>query len=216
MQSWGYFMGNEFKLLKDAATISATLTELVAVNTLITGHISSDNFLDEYESLLADILNTYRCFEDILQPLVTLRDQQDFNQYFSSQFEWYSEHYQAALSEPRVNAEFTFQKYLQFRKRRETKTGFPLLKNAFSRLHDYIDKWIDNDIWLAMTIDSLLKMLFRLLSEVQAVNSRDSEEAFSLYHSFTSGLLPFCDLIHQQLDQIERSRRPQQPLSMTR
>lgn len=210
-------MGNEFKLLKDAATISATLAELAAVNALITEQISSDSFLDEYDSLLSDILNTYRCFEDILQPLVTLRDQQDFDQYFESQYQWYSEHYQAALSEPRVNAELTFQKYLQFRKRRETKTGFPLLKNGFGRLHDFIDKWIDNDIWLAMTIDSLLKMLFRLLSEVQAVNNRDSEEAFSLYHSFTGGLLPYCDLVHRLLDQLERTRRPlQQTLSISR
>ncbi len=210
------FMGNEFKLLKSMATIAATASELAAVNTLITGEIGSADFLEEYDSLLADILNTYHGFENILRPLTAIRSAEDFEEHFSARFQFYGDNYQSALSEPRINAEFTFEKYLQFRKRREVKTSYPLLKNAFSRLHEYIDKWIDNDIWLAMTIDSLLKTLFRLLGEVNAVCARDPEEAFAVYNAFVAGLSSYLDLIHQALEQIEATRLPvDQPLSMT-
>ncbi|MFV8816602.1 hypothetical protein [Haliea sp. E17] len=209
-------MGDEFKLLKALATISATSSELAAVNQLITAEIGSADFLEEYDSLLFDILNTYRGLESILRPMVSVSSPEKFRQDFSSRFEWYANHYQAALSEARINAELTFEKYLQFRKRREVATGFPLLKHAFSRLHDFVDKWIDNDIWLAMTIDTLLKTLFRMLGELNTIQSRDPEDAFALYTSYMAGVLSYLDLIHQNLGQIEATRLPvKQTLSMT-
>lgn len=212
-------MGNEFKVLKDIATISATISELAAVNRMIRTEIDSPDFLQEYDSLIEDILNTYQCVENILQPLIDLRAPTSFKENFISLFQWYSESYQPALSEPRINAELTFQKYLQFCKRRETKTGYPPLKKAFSRLHEFVDKWIDNDIWLAMTIDGLLKVLYRLLGEVIELNTRDSDAAFNYYTSFVAGLSAYLTIIRQMRDQIEDTQ-PQRvampPLSMTR
>ncbi len=210
-------MGNEFKELKAIATISATAVELAAVDTLITGEIGSADFLDEYTSLLLDILNTYRGLETILQPVLAFHSQEAFTQGFGASAEWYENHYQAALSEARANAELTFHKYLQFRKRREVGTSFPLLKQAFARLHEYIDKWIDNDIWLAMNIDTLLKTLFLLVGEVKSLHARDPEEAFAVYRASVAGLAPYLELISQTTAGIEPAHLPvKQTLSITR
>lgn len=196
-------MGIEFTITKDLATISATIAELSAVNTIICEEIGSADFQQEYASLLSDILNTYRVVNRTLQPLVEINSPVLFRQQFDECFKVYGATYQRALSEPRINAEFTFEKYLQFRKRKETKTSYPILKRCFSRLHDFIDKWIDNDIWLAMTIDTLLKMINRLLGEIAEANSKDAESAFAMYASLFNTLPPLLAIIDAEINCIE-------------
>jgi len=199
-------MGIEFQVIKDIGTISATLSEVAAVNKVICEEISSENFHKEYESLLFDILQSYRLVVDTLQPLLSIKTAEVFNEHFSKVFADYGERYQATHSETRVNAEFTFEKNLQFRKRKEVKTSYPSLKKSFSRLHDFIDKWIDNDIWLCMTIDTLLKMLFRHLTEVSELYKKDEEMAFGLYCSCVHNLIPFMQIIEQDLNNIDTTR----------
>jgi len=188
-------MGKEFKVIKEVATVSATLAELVAINRIICAEIPAAEFRAEYDSLLFDIVDTYRVVDQILTPLVAIDDIKVFCRDFPSLATWYTNNYQAALSKPRVNAEFTFEKYLYFRKRKETKTGYPALKAAFSRLHDLVDKWIDNDIWLAMSIDTILKMLYLHLLEVNESLGDDNEEAFNLYQSCVGRLPPYLKMI---------------------
>ena len=196
-------MGVEFTIVKELSTISATAAELAAVNAIICAEIESGEFRDEYDSLLSDILNTYRVVLATLKPLAAIHTVEAFAQQFPEQLQHYGDHYQSALSEPRINAEFTYEKYLQFRKRKELKTSYPPLKRSFARLHDFIDKWIDNDIWLAMCIDTLFKMLFRLLNEVQEFKSRDLEHAFATYHSCLGNVADLLNLIDTALAKVE-------------
>ena len=195
-------MGIEFTIVKEMAVISATLCELAAVNRIICEEIGSPDFHREYRDLLGDITNSYLVVDTALSPLTALRTLAEFRDRFDSVHRHYSDTYQAALSEPRINAEFTYEKYLQFRKRRELATSYPVLKRTFSRLHDFIDKWIDNDIWLAMCIDTQLKMLNRLLNEVAEQKSRDEETAFHLYHSAVGNLPPYLQIIDNGLKDI--------------
>lgn len=190
-------MGIEFTICKEMATISVTAEELATADAFIREEITSGDFLAEYDSLLSDIVDSYRVVLSILRPMTELDSFASFAANFTNLRESYSNSYQPALSKPRINAEFTFQKYLQFRKRKETQTNYQVLKNAFSRLHDFIDKWIDNDIWLAMTIDSLLKMLFRFLTLI--ADSKDSEAACNEYLALMRNLRPYLDIVEQQV-----------------
>ncbi len=199
-------MGIEFTITKDMATVSSTISELKAINALICEEIGSEDFRRQYDSLLFDVLNTYRVVLNILKPLTCVNSLDSFHVKFDNLQQCYSENYQSALSEPRINAEFTFEKYLQFRKRRETKTSYPPLKRTFSRLHDYIDKWIDNDIWLAMTIDTLLKMLNRFLTEVGDIKKSDEESAYHLYQSCLGNIPAFLHIIASSLEAIDKTQ----------
>ena len=196
-------MGREFKIIKETASISATMAEFAAVDRFIRAEISSAGFLSEYDSLLLDIVNTYRVVIDTFEPLLVCCDLQLFREKFNTAFADYEQQYQPALSAPRVNAEFTFEKYLQFRKLKEVQTGYPVLKAAFARLHDLIDKWIDNDIWLAMSIDTVFKMLFLVLQEVRQLQQADIEEAFNLYFSCVGCLEPYVNMMRSYLDILE-------------
>jgi len=197
-------MGLEFNITRDTACICATITELAAIDDIVRCEIDSADFYRDYDSLLRDVLNTYRVVVDTLGPLSDVTAQDAFTERFDGLYQHYGQHYQPALSEPRVNAELTYEKYLQFRKRREVQTGYPPLKRAFARLHDYIDKWIDNDIWLAMTIDTLFKLLFRFMGEVAEARKVDEEAAFQLYRSCIGGLPPLLSIISTGIDGLER------------
>ena len=188
-------MGREFKVIKELATISATAVEFAAVNRIICQQIPSLDFRREYDSLISDIKATYQVVLDILQPVADITAPEAFNSQFTNTYNWYKEHYPAALSEPRVYAEVTFEKYLQFRKRKEVKTSFPMLKGVFARLHDLIDKWIDNDIWLAMSIDLMLKQLSICLDDVADTFKSDPEEAYALYQACAGGFATYLGIV---------------------
>ncbi len=196
-------MGAEFMALKEMGTISATATELAAVNALICEETGPGDFQAQYQDLLSDVLNTYRLILSSLTPLTAMTDRAAFKEGLALMVAEFSTSLPVTTNEARNNAEFTYEKNLQFRKRAEVKTSYPILKNAFSRLHDYIDKWIDNDIWLVMSLDNLLKRLLRHLEDVQAMQGKDNEMAYAMYLSCAGQLAPYVSLIQTSLARIE-------------
>lgn len=199
-------MGIELNSLKDMATVSMTAVELAAIDKIIVTHISNASFVNDYQSLIEDITNTYQVVLDNLQPLLDFHTEQQFSEGYNGPSQAFLDCYLKEISKPRVNAEFTYEKYLQFRKLKEVNTGYPLLKRTFARLHDFIDKWIDNDIWLAMTIDSLFKMTARLLNELNELKARDAEDAFIVYQSGLPGFQVYLEIIANSLQQIAARR----------
>ena len=195
-------MGTELNCLKELATVSMSAVELAAVDKVIMTHINDPSFRQDYQSLLKDITNTYQLVLDNLQPLVDFRSEQEFGEGFDQMSQTFLNCYLKEISRPRVNAEFTYEKYLQFKKRKEVNTSYPVLKHHFARLHDFVDKWVDNDIWLAMTIDSLFKMTARLLNELSAAKNRDAEDAFIIYQSGLPAYQAYLDIIGRSLQQI--------------
>ncbi len=196
-------MGAEFTMIRELAIISATATEFESVHKIIIDEINSDNFCDKYASLVKDITASYSLLCSTLNPLICLNTKKSFDLSFSIEFKLYKERFQQALYQIRENAELTYEKYLQFRKLRETKTSYPSLKVAFSRLHNFIDKWIDNDIWLAMSIDNLFKLLNRHLTELQTQISKDPEIAYNLYKSSIEGFNVYTAQIESRIVMIE-------------
>ena len=94
-------MANEFKALKELATVSATVSELAGVNSVICSELDSADFRSEYDSLLQDVVNTYQVVIDIIEPLMALNDRSQFDSQFAELSSWYAQHYQKALSPPR-------------------------------------------------------------------------------------------------------------------
>lgn len=197
-------MGKEFKVIKETATVCATIIELAAIDTRIRTEITSPDFYDEYDSLLKDILSTYQAFVNILKPLTGCHDQTAFTERFPALAQQYESGYQQSQSVARINAEFTFEKYLQFQKRKELKTRYPPLKATFSRLHDLIDKWIDNDIWLAMSIDTVLKMLNLIVIDIKENHDKDIDDAYSTYAASIGTLLPLLETIEGRVKKLEQ------------
>lgn len=197
-------MGTELNLLKELSTISITSAELAAVASIIRSEIGSADFNADFDDLMLDMQANYEVVLENLLPLTQLLSQEDFSDNFARLSEHYNSHYLSEVSRPRIYVENTFQKYLQFRKRKEVSTGYPILKISFARLHDYIDKWIDNDIWLAMTIDIVFKLVNRWLLEVAELQKKDDEMAYALYLSLKDNLADQLQIIEKQLASMQR------------
>lgn len=196
-------MGTELTILKELGTISMTSAELAAVTKIIREEIDAKEFRTELHSLLSDMVNTYQLVVDIFTPFTEISTQRQFKTQFSDTFQRYSDEFNQNLSIPRVNAEFTFEKTLQFRKLTPVKTSYPILKRAFARLLEYIDKWHDNDIWLSMSIDMLMKMVLRLMNEVNDIQKKDTEQAFLLYESSASHYRGFLAIIENNIQSMD-------------
>ncbi len=89
------------------------------------------------------------------------------------------------------------------REYKETQTAYPLLKRTFERLDEFIDKWITNDAWLAMSIENLLKMLHRFLNEVAELKQKDPTDAFTVFRVVMVALRPYYALLENDWKALE-------------
>lgn len=197
-------MGKEITILKELATISMTSAELASVHELICDEIDTPDFNGAIDDLMSDMVNTYQLVLDNLYPFARIASMAHFEAEFTRCYDAYITGLNRNLSIPRINAELTYEKTLQFRKRWEVKTSYPILKIAFARLLEYIDKWHDNDIWLSMNIDLLLKTWSRFISDVNELRQKDSGLAFAQYDSVARHLPGYLHIIQRNIA-LERS-----------
>lgn len=197
-------MGTELNLLKELSTITITCGELASVTEILRQEISNPSFQQDFDDLMLDMEGNYEVVLENLLPLLQFHNQQDFTDHFDAISISYSERYLREVSRPRILVENTFHKYLQFRKRKEVQTKYPILRAAFSRLHDYIDKWIDNDIWLAMTIDIVFKYTNNWLQEIVEMKKKDEEMGYRLYQSMQGNFLSQLTLIEANLNNMKK------------
>jgi len=188
-------MGIELDITKELATISATLTEFVSVSSIIKGHIKNSDFDQRFNKMVNDIARCYQVVTDNLLPVSGLATETDFIESFDTRHAAYTDCYLKEISKPRSYAEDAYEEYLLLKTLKESKTRFPLLKRSFIRLDGFIDKWIDNDVWLAMSVDTLFKRLQSLLNEIADYKRQDPEDAFVIYHSIFTGLNDYLALI---------------------
>jgi hypothetical protein len=87
---------------------------------------------------------------------------------------------------------------MALREYKETQTAYPLIKRTFARLDEFIDKWITNDSWLAMSIENLLKMLHRFLNEVAELKQKDPSDAFTIFQAVMGALRPYYALLEKE------------------
>jgi hypothetical protein len=92
---------------------------------------------------------------------------------------------------------------MALRNYKETQTAYPLLKRTFTRLDEFIDKWITNDAWLAMSIENLLKMLHNFLNEVAELKQKDPTDAFTIFQAAMVALRPYFALLENDWKVLE-------------
>ena len=184
-------MGTELIISRELGNVCATAAELTAINQTITRYIKSESFVAVFRPMVQEIAKCYEVLIHGMDAFIKLSDELSFNQGFDNCFDHYKNSYLKEVSKPRIYSEEAYEHYLVMKGMDESKTGYPLLKRTFIRLDDLIDKWITNDAWLAMSLDNILKMLQRLLTEIAEMKRLDPEEAFMVYSSAMTVFAPF-------------------------
>ncbi len=191
-------MGIEFVVTKELGNIAATQTEFAAITRTINGEIGPGPFSTLFNTLMARMADTYAVVTDTLQPFMTLDSEATFNSGFDAVITSYRGTYLRQISKARTLTVDAYDDYEHLVCMREAKTGYPLLKRTFARLAELTDKWIANDYWLAMSIDTLFKMLPRLLQEIEDMKTKDPADAYLIYQAAFDDIDSHLALIRRQ------------------
>jgi hypothetical protein len=191
-------MGIEFVIDKELANIGMTLTEFSSVTRIINAEIGPGQFSELFNTMMGRMAKAYDVVIDNLQPFIDLDSEDAFVAGFDEQLSSYNGRYLMEISKARTLTVDAYDDYEHLVCMREAKTGYPLLKRTFGRLAELTDKWIANDYWLAMSIDTLYKMLPRLLTEIAELKRKDPGDAWLIYRAAFSDFDIHLALIRQQ------------------
>lgn len=190
-------MGIELDIIREFGNINATLSELSSIATAVNGQIRNGEFSTCFNKIIEHIGKSYDVVTDNLIPLSELETESAFVDHFDDRHAAYTAIYLKEIHMPRAFAEEAYEEHLLLKTMKESKTNFPLLKRNYERLDQLIDKWITNDVWLAMNIDNLFKRLQTLLNEIAALKQKDPEDAFLIYNAAFMSFSPYLKLIVQ-------------------
>jgi len=196
-------MGVELNIVKELATVSVTASELAAIEHLIKAELKKPAFVEQFDKMAGAIGECYELTVANIQPWLEITDETEFCEKFDSAHTDFKATYLSITNQPRVASEQAYIQYMVLREYKETQTAYPLLKRTFERLDEFIDKWITNDAWLAMSIENLLKMLHRFLNEVAELKQKDPTDAFTVFRVVMVALRPYYVLLENDWKALE-------------
>jgi hypothetical protein len=191
-------MGLEFSVTKELASASTTLIELVALTRAIQQQLPRGDFVNQFNHIMGQLYDCYSVIEDNFKPFLAMDNQNAFDAQFDELYAHYSANFLKEASKARPTVEHIYEYYQELKLLKEFKSTFPMLKWAVSRLHDYIDKWIDNDTWFMMTLDRIFKLFNRFLQEISDFKRKDAEDAFSIYALARGDFALFVTILEQK------------------
>jgi hypothetical protein len=195
-------MAIELDITRELATISATLMELAAVANMVNTEMGDSDFTRRFNKIIDDIGNSYDTVTANLLPLAEFTSEEAFNNGFDARHAAYSACYLTEISRPRSSWEDAYEEYQVLQNAKEFKTSFPLLKRSFERFKQFIDKWVDNDAWLAMSVDNLFKRLQALLNEIATLKHKDPSDAYVIYRAAFDGFSPYLQMMQDGQDRL--------------
>jgi len=190
-------MTSIYNINEELCSIALTSTELLSVSKIITRTIKKEEFVRQYAYVVSEINKSYCVLDDLLSPFYQLDSESKFTDNFHNMFMTFKDTYLLEISKPRKYCDNVYDPYIELMKNKEAKTGYPLLKNQFSRLNKLYDKWINNDVYLAMSIDRVVKLIHNVLKDILMLTENDIEDAFVYFSSSLEDFSAYLTLINQ-------------------
>jgi hypothetical protein len=193
-------MTNEITIFKELAVVTSNRAEWLDIVETVQGHIRRAEFVQTFTAMNTGVLRVYEFVATMLSPFVALYRQAStreavFDQGFDELLAAYQQSYLVEASIPRHYADEAFEHFILIQQSKEFSTGYPLLKHAFDRLDYIVDKFITNDAWLVMSIETVMKRLARWLNEVAEIKKADIDDAWWMYRGLIKGIEPYLPLL---------------------
>lgn len=188
-------MTNEMAVLKELASIASLRLEWSDISSSILDQISGSGFVSQYQLMDEHVLAVFSGLVGPLAAFLELSDEADFYSRFDQVAIQYQESFLNEAGKPRFDADAAYEAFIPIQQSKEFSTGYPFLKQAFDRLDFVIDKYVTNDSWLLMSIDTVFKRYSRWLNDVAQLKKMDQEDAWRVYQGVVSSMRPFIQLI---------------------
>lgn len=195
-------MGVVFKINEELASIAVTSTELLATSRSVVEYLKAKDFIDSFANIILEINRSYPVVINAFQPFNQLLTIDSFEQTFDDLHKNFKDSYLLDISKPRKFCDNVYDDYIAMQQMKEAKTGFPPVKSNFIRLNELYDKWINNDAYLAMSIDSAIKLENILLSDITNEKNIDLEDAYNLCKSTFNDFTDYLHIIQKNSDGI--------------
>ena len=196
-------MGLEFQINEELANIAITSTELYAASKNIISFVRNDSFKQQFGQIFTEINQAYCVIDNSFSPFCRLHDEESFVANFDALFANFSENYLMEISKPRKYFDNVYEDFIELQQSKEAKSKFPLLKHHYSRFAGLYDKHIDNDAYLAMSIDRVIKLQNQLLNEISNLKAKDPEDAFLLLHAACEDFADYLQIIRVNRERID-------------
>lgn len=195
-------MGTERIIVEELGNISMTLTEMLSISRTVKSEIKNEEFSLQFNSMVDTLTKCYDVVISNFTNFSEIKDEASFSSKFDSLHETYTRSYLKEISKPRTYAEQAYESHLELKRMKQSKTSFPLLKRTFKRLDELFDKWVDNDVWLAMYIDNMFKRFNHLLNEIAELKKNDISDAYIIYFSAFSDFTSYIELIKTKREEL--------------
>lgn len=207
-------MGYEFKISKELTTLAATAGEWLSIADTVNTHLSSGDFHRYFNRMVYFLPGAYGVVLANLSPFFELRTQADFNAKFDDLHDAYQKDFLQQASRPRHYADAAYEEFLQFSLLKEYKTNYPILKRTFASLYEFLDKWVNNDAWIVMGIDVILKTLNRLFLDIASLKKQDEDDAWLVYHMAFTKFEKACHLLNDYYTELSERYPNQEAASL--
>lgn len=188
-------MTNEMAVLKEMASISSLRLEWSDFTSTILEQITSSEFVAQYELMNRHVLAAFDGLLTPLAPFLAIQEEEAFFSEFDQVAAHYQENFLNDAGKPRLDADAAFEAFIPIQQSKEFATGYPLLKQAFDRLDFAMDKYISNDAWLLMSIDTVFKRFSRWLMDLAQLKKMDREDAWRVYQGVVGNMGRFIEVI---------------------
>jgi hypothetical protein len=188
-------MTNEMSFLKELAVLSVVRQEWRDVAGVVLEQIRNDEFVGLYQSMDSEVEKLFVFMAETLAPFLAIHSEAEFVERFDALQKNYQETFLEQAGKPRYFADEAFEYFIPIQQSKEFNTGYPLLKQVFDRLDFLVDKYLANDSWILMSIDTLMKRLSRWLLELVEVKKTDSEDTWRLYSGIMSSAKLYVDIL---------------------
>ena len=195
-------MGLEFKINEELANIAVTSTELYSASQNILKYARQQDFKKLFGSIIAEVSKSYTVVNDSFTPFAKLTDEASFIQNFDSYLASFSKVYLMEISKPRNYIENVYEPCVELKTTKDAQSKFPLLKYHYARWAVLYDKQMDNDIYLAMSIDRVIKLQNQLLLQIAELKTKDPEDAFLMLSSAWKDFSDYLQIIRVNSEKI--------------
>lgn len=193
-----------FKINEELASIAVTATELHSVSKTAVQYINSKDFIAQFSAIVLEINRAYSILDGLFKPFCILNTEELFSTEFDKAISNFKNSYLLEISKPRKYYDNIYEAYVGLQQTKEAKTNFPMIKNNFIRLNDLYDKWINNDAYLAMSIDRAIKLENNLLTDIATLKTKDMEDAYFVFRSSFDDFNDYLSLIQNSADNIRK------------
>ena len=195
-------MSMEFQINEELASIAVTSTELYSASRNILGLVRSKDFIQGFTETVAEINQAFEVLHNSFAPFTQINDETSFTANFIRLYQNFTNNYLLEISKPRKYFDNVYETFIELQQTKEAKSKFPLLSHHYSRFAKLYDKQVDNDAYLAMSIDRVIKLQNRLLKNTAELMEKDPEDAFFLFHSAFTDFSDYLNVTYNNSEKI--------------